>query len=292
MQETNPIRQSVSLTMPVDFNSIAGSEEAQQSFDESLKTQISTTLGIAPGMVQVLCHQRGSVKAEVVLSDVLPEDGSPARSAARLARDLAKACVDDKSVFAATGLKVCASSAEVHGPISHAVLSAVQSSISEQRTQVSAAIATASLSAGRSEVRAIYLLKRILLKVVILCFGTWVEHALKEKQFKIKASKVVQSILSGMVVQFLGAWYKHTKKEIRKRVLMRRIFFRMNNRCMLMILERWYQNTEALKAQRALMRKVLTRMNQRGVSTVLDLWRSNVQERRAHTIITCKIMLR
>jgi hypothetical protein len=59
LQEENPIQQSVSITMPVDFGMIAASEAAQQSFDEALKTQICASLDIPPGSVHVLCHQRG-----------------------------------------------------------------------------------------------------------------------------------------------------------------------------------------------------------------------------------------
>ena len=151
----NPTLQCVSLTMPMDFDSITGSEELRQNFDEFLGSQICAALSIDPEMVQVLCHERGSVKTEVVLSDELCHergsvkaqvvlsdelmgDGFQGRDARTLARDLEKVCTDPEGVFATCGLKLPASSVEMQGFISKAVANTVQASITEQRLQKTA----------------------------------------------------------------------------------------------------------------------------------------------------------
>jgi hypothetical protein len=151
----NPTLQCVSLTMPMDFDSITGSEELRQNFDEFLESQICAALSIDPEMVHVLCHERGSgkaevvlsdelchergsVKAQVVLSDELMADGFQGRDARTLARDLEKVCTDPEGVFATCGLKLPAASVEMQGFISKGVADTVQASITEQRLQKTA----------------------------------------------------------------------------------------------------------------------------------------------------------
>jgi len=85
-----------------------------------------------------LCHERGSVKAQVVLSDELMADGFQGRDARTLARDLEKVCTDPEGVFATCGLKLPAASVEMQGFISKGVADTVQASITEQRLQKTA----------------------------------------------------------------------------------------------------------------------------------------------------------
>jgi hypothetical protein len=154
-QADNPTLQCVSLTMAMDLGSITGSEELRHNFDEFLESQICAALSIDPEMVRVLCHERGSVKgqvvlsdelchergsvkAQVVLSDELMGDGFQGRDARTLARDLEKVCTDPEGVFASCGLKLPASSFEMQGFISNAVANTIQASITEQRLQKTA----------------------------------------------------------------------------------------------------------------------------------------------------------
>ena len=121
----NPVQYSVSLTMPCEFDSVMKSEESQRMFDESLRTQICTVLDVPRESICLLCRQRGSVKVEVVLSDVANDDGSGVRSAQTLAKLLARKSKDDKSLFASCGLQLCATQSQLHGPVSNALLETV-----------------------------------------------------------------------------------------------------------------------------------------------------------------------
>jgi hypothetical protein len=121
----NPVQYSVSLTMPCEFDSVMKSEESQKTFDESLRTQICTVLDVPRESICLLCRQRGSVKVEVVLSDVTNDDGTGVRSAQTLAKLLVRKSKDDKSSFASCGLQLCATQSQLHGPVSNALLETV-----------------------------------------------------------------------------------------------------------------------------------------------------------------------
>ena len=125
----------VALTLSADYDELMACEESTLRFELALKHQVCSVLGLQPDSVALLCHQRGSVKTQVVLLQGSLHDGSSSKSVQQLAYDLAQAAVDVKSVFSSSGLKICAASAEVTGPISPAVLAAVQSSLAEQRVR-------------------------------------------------------------------------------------------------------------------------------------------------------------
>jgi len=55
-------------------------------------------------LLQVMAHQRGSVKALVVISDVVGPDGAVCRSAAHMAKELVSASLDAAGPFAACGI--------------------------------------------------------------------------------------------------------------------------------------------------------------------------------------------
>jgi len=272
MQEENPIQQSVSITMPVDFGMIAASETAQQSFDEALKAQICACLDIPPGSVHVLCHQRGSVKAEVILSDVEPEDCSAARSALRLAKDLAKACVDTTSVFATCGLKLCASRAELHGPVSRHVMNAVTSSITEQR-------ATTTLARDRNKHGAVQLMKRIMMKRSMLLFGMWAEGAAEARGFKAKALKVVHRLMSRVLGEDFERWRDHVgeKRKLKPKALrvVRQLMSGMQRRMSSTLLEgfeRWRDTWQRQKRFRTKAGKALHHIVHGAMSKTVNSW--------------------
>jgi len=246
-QDTNPIHQSVCLTLPADFESISRSEEAQEHFNKSLKEQISTTLNIDPGIVQVLCLQRGSVKAEIILSDVFSEDEFPRRSAAMMAKELAKACLDDQSIFAQCGLKLSASHAEVHGAISQAVLHAVQSSMLAQQTKLSAALAMATLTQERGKGRAVYMVKRMFLRSLSVSLELWHKHVKSEKEKRTKSKRIIlQMMQSGSIFAF-DNWRKHAKDQHRSRTVGQRAIWKLKNKAIVLVFNMWKSNIQSTK---------------------------------------------
>ena len=288
MQEENPIQQSVSITMPVDFGMIAASETAQQSFDEALKAQICACLDIPPGSVHVLCHQRGSVKAEVILSDVEPEDCSAARSALRLAKDLAKACVDTTSVFATCGLKLCASRAELHGPVSRHVMNAVTSSITEQR-------ATTTLARDRNKHGAVQLMKRIMMKRSMLLFGMWAEGAAEARGFKAKALKVVQRLMSRVLGEDFERWRDHVADVRQEQVMMMKdvqllvkVLQPLMNSALVGCFECWCEHAAEEKQARAKTLNLVQQLMNIALGGCFERWRDHVAERRQEMVKTIK----
>ena len=73
--EKNPAQHVVSLTLPDEFKHLNHSEESIMAFDLALQNQICTALDISADNVRVMCHQRGNVKTQVLLSDACRHDG-------------------------------------------------------------------------------------------------------------------------------------------------------------------------------------------------------------------------
>ena len=68
---------AVALSFDCDFDETIGSESARAAFDEQVQNDVSAALGVPKEAIEVLCHQRGSVIAEVILKAV---DGGGAGS--------------------------------------------------------------------------------------------------------------------------------------------------------------------------------------------------------------------
>jgi hypothetical protein len=142
--------------------------ETKKIFDEHLKTQICSALDIPRESVTIFCHQaiphlslsstkqesimvwakestllsvfghlQKGIKVEIVISDVRKNDGSGLRRAHALAKSLAMVCVNNEGNFSSCGLRLCATEALFHGPMSQALLESVQESFSFQKKQIS-----------------------------------------------------------------------------------------------------------------------------------------------------------
>lgn len=115
------VHHSLSLSMPGDF---ACDSKAAQKFYSALTMQICSSLDIPEKAVSLFKHEQGSKTVEVVLSDIENEYGS--HSSRTLAKKLSKACLDGKNYFAMCGLRCCATSAVLNGPVSQAFLNLVK----------------------------------------------------------------------------------------------------------------------------------------------------------------------
>jgi hypothetical protein len=111
---------ALALKYPADFDAVLSSPEATAQFDAHVQRQVSSALGIPPAGVQVICHQRGSIIADVVLKRVkMPGDGNY-RTPAHLAKELMEMVEDRTSDFDCEtfGHPVVTG---VHGPIAESL---------------------------------------------------------------------------------------------------------------------------------------------------------------------------
>eukprot|EP00961_Rhodomonas_salina_P262513 3547700-Rhodomonas_salina.1 len=108
----------------IDFDQLA-------AFNMLLKEDVCTSLAIGQTSVDVMCHQRGSVIAEVVISGWGGKDGQASRSAQALAEELVEQVNGKGGKFKKRPLGRLALNAEVHGYIEGPVCDAVMVSLSQ-----------------------------------------------------------------------------------------------------------------------------------------------------------------
>ena len=127
-QETIPV--AVALTLECDYDDTLGDAHDVASFNEGLVTDLHTALGVPKSMVQVLCHQRGSVIAEIVLRSWDDCQGSTltGQELATRLQDLLSTA-DGPLRRSPTGC--FAKKVDIHGPVAEAVVSAVDSAVQE-----------------------------------------------------------------------------------------------------------------------------------------------------------------
>ena len=101
---------------------------------------------------------------------------------------------DKTSAFATCGLKLRASKAEMHGPVSQHVLHAVKASMTEQR-------AVTALTQDHNKSRAGQLMKRIMVKRSRHAFTAWAERAAIARGIKNETLKVVLRMLRRALVE-------------------------------------------------------------------------------------------
>jgi hypothetical protein len=109
---------AVALKYECDFDATLSTPEAAAKFNAQVKEEVSSALGIRAGSVQVICHQRGSVVAEVALKKSnLPSGEGDCRSTAQLAQELVALAEDADSELRRMPLGKLVRGATVDGPI-------------------------------------------------------------------------------------------------------------------------------------------------------------------------------
>ena len=109
---------AVALTYECDFDATLSSPETAAKFDAQVQQEVSTALGIPAASVQVMCHQRGSVVAEVALKKThMPPGEGDCRSAGQLANELVALAQDADSDLRRMPLGKLVRGATVDGPI-------------------------------------------------------------------------------------------------------------------------------------------------------------------------------
>jgi hypothetical protein len=131
-KRTNLLPVSIALTIGGDFDEMFGDPNRTIEFDRTLQEDVSTVLDVPLDSVQVLCHQRGSIIAEVVLFG--DETDETQKAPAQLAQDLVRSVRQmQEGIVRTKELGRCIKSAEVRGPIARPVCTAVQAALSSLR---------------------------------------------------------------------------------------------------------------------------------------------------------------
>ena len=109
---------AVSLDLMCEYEVTCKSRASTQAFDTQLQSEIASSLGIPSSSVVVLCHQRGSVIAEVALC---PQLGASRKTPGELAAELVEQANDADSQLRQGTVGRHARRAEIHGVVAMAV---------------------------------------------------------------------------------------------------------------------------------------------------------------------------
>jgi len=136
---------AVALTLDRDYDDLLGDLVSKTEFNHAIQNDVSMSLGVPKSTVQVLCHQRGSIVAEVVLmgvdgeiSDRVPEYDMPSdferkmMTPERLAQQLVHSVNSKDSKFRSLPMGQFAVDAQMHGPVAKTICTAVQNATSAQ----------------------------------------------------------------------------------------------------------------------------------------------------------------
>jgi hypothetical protein len=121
---------AVALKYDLDFDVAFRDPAAAAQFDAQVQEEVSAALSIPPAAVEVMCHQRGSVIAEVVLHQRPAPGGGiggagDCRTAALLAAELVEMAGSPGSDLLQKPLGQFVQAATVDGPVSEAVCALV-----------------------------------------------------------------------------------------------------------------------------------------------------------------------
>ena len=126
IQEAVPV--ALSLTLECDYDAMLADSCDVVAFNESLITDIHTALGVPKSTVQVLCHQRGSIVAEIVLRSWDNGEGT-ILAGQELATRLQDLLSSAGGPLRQSPLGCFVTKAEIHGPVAEAVVSVVDSTL-------------------------------------------------------------------------------------------------------------------------------------------------------------------
>ena len=127
---------TVALTIDQDFDSIMQDSEKRLNFELGLRDEISNALQISKSLVSVLSYHRGSIIAEVKLSNHLPTIANESlRTGKMLAAELARKVDENYGPNRDGTLSSFIIAAEVHGPISELTVKAFKASLLERERE-------------------------------------------------------------------------------------------------------------------------------------------------------------
>jgi len=125
---------AVALTLDCDFDENMQDSESRTRFNESLASDLSAVLGVPKSSLQIVCHQRGSVVVEVVLTGANDEIGNTLldyddRTNQQLAQQLVDLVQDGDKRLSTLLMGKYITRAQVHGPIANLVCKAVMQAV-------------------------------------------------------------------------------------------------------------------------------------------------------------------
>jgi hypothetical protein len=202
---------AVSLTFDLDFDTTLACPETAREFDRRVQADVSTALCIPASAVEVMCYQRGSVIAEVVLSKVEGASVSDIRTGALLAHELAS-IINDKAQpppggmvggGAGGNLFAMAHKAEIDGPIAEPVCQLVTNALRARGAEVHRELVQVSeaLKSRVNEVAARHVetckhvVRRLLHRQLAAAFDAYFVRVLEVKEQRARSRRVVARIM-------------------------------------------------------------------------------------------------
>jgi predicted nucleic acid-binding Zn-ribbon protein len=121
---------AVALTIEADYDELLSDVDSAVDFNVSLQTDVQLALGVAKSSVQVLCHRRGSIIAEIVLRRSDDGQGN-SFTPQQLATQLQALAARQDGPLQQLPVGKLVKTVEIHGPIPEALVVAVSSAMQD-----------------------------------------------------------------------------------------------------------------------------------------------------------------
>jgi hypothetical protein len=245
---------AVALTFDCNFDETVGSSSARAKFDAQVRDDVSATLGVAKEAIEVLCHQRGSVIAEVVLKKV---DGSSTMQAtAALADELVQQAKDPESSLRQKAVGKLARRAEVHGPVAEPVLDILREFVTQGRHDAAETL-TQQAEMAQSLKRQAEMANQV---------------AQAKQRLKQQAERTIKKMLRIHLAIAFDSYHHRVVEKKRKRELCLRVVLRMQHRALAGAFDMFSGTVEQLASHRRVVERAISRWRSPAMTTAMWAW--------------------
>ena len=282
-EEVTPV--AVAITLSKDFEATFTDEAAVQQLDAGLQEDICAALGVDLAAVSVLCHQRGSIIAEVALRG--SGDGRDARSAASLSAELVSQVKDCSSALRSRPIGSVAMQAEVHGVVSEPVCLAVMASQRIFLTRMQAV-------GQQAQQRLDGLRRRVVCKMrngfVASTFELWVQrHQRQRLTYKISA-RVLLRWSNLALAEAWRAWQEIRREKLRLKGVFTKLVMRSKYWQLCTAMGTWSAVVGELRRLKRSAAVILRRWRGGVLCAAYGCWISNATERRQMRKVVQRLM--
>jgi hypothetical protein len=250
---------AVAVKYDLDFDETHSNPEATSKFDLHVQEQVSSALGIPFTAVQVMCHQRGSVVAEVVLKTVeMPGGDGDCRTPGMLAQELVDLVKERHSALCRKDLgKLAVKSVTIDGPIADPVCNLVTKAMQargnewHQRLEDSSGVLSAQVSkvASRHLDHCKRVIQRLLHSQLATAFDSYHDRVLEVKERRESSKRIIYRMLHAHLAAAFDGFVEAVEQLLGHRKMVLRAVSRWQTPMLQIGFESWCEYLHIIKAE-------------------------------------------
>lgn len=250
---------AVAVKYDLDFDETLSNPEATSKFDLHVQEQVSSALGIPSTAVQVMCHQRGSVVAEVVLKKVaMPGGDGDCRTPGMLAQELVDLLKERHSALCCKDLgKLAVKSVTIDGPIAAPVCDLVTKALQargvewHQKLEDSSDVLNAQVNkvASRHIDHCKRVIQRLLHSQLATVFDSYHDRVLEVKERRETSKRVLNRMLHTHLAAAFDGFVEAVEQLIAHRKMVLRAVSRWQTPMLQIGFESWCGYVDIIKAE-------------------------------------------